>query len=82
MSEVQEIDVWFEPFPSPASAELLLGLLRKMAATSCLFEPFRNPPSEIEIRSCLLKLYAVHGDLLRKLDSDKFSVPSITLITP
>lgn len=81
-SEIQEIDVWFEPFPSPASAELLLGLLRKMAATSCLFEPFRNPPSEIEIRSCLLKLYAVHGDLLRKLDSDKFSVPSITLITP
>jgi len=66
-SEVQEIDVWFEPLPSPASAELSLGLLGKMAATSCLFEPFRNPPSEVEIRSCLLKLYAVHGDILRKV---------------
>jgi hypothetical protein len=37
-----------------------------MAATSCLFEPFRNPPSEIEIRSCISKLYTVHNDLLRK----------------
>jgi hypothetical protein len=48
-SEVQKIDVWFEPFPSPASAELPLGLLGKMAATSCLFEPFRNPPTETEL---------------------------------
>ena len=46
-SEVQEIDVWFEPASSPSRTELPLGLLGKMAATSCLFEPFRNPPSEI-----------------------------------
>ncbi|MDJ0559713.1 MAG: hypothetical protein PX638_11425 [Microcystis sp. M53599_WE4] len=50
-SEVQEIDVWFEPFSSPTPTELPLGLLGKMAATSCLFEPFRNPPTEVEIRS-------------------------------
>ncbi|MFN5968657.1 MAG: hypothetical protein ACK48H_01490, partial [Microcystis sp.] len=56
-SEVQEIDVWFEPASSPSRTELTLGLLGKMAATSCLFEPFRNPPSEIEIRSCISKLY-------------------------
>lgn len=36
-----------------------------MAVTSCLFEPFRNAPSEVEMRSCLLKLYTVHSDLLR-----------------
>ena len=65
-SEVQEIDVWFEPFSSPPPTELPLGLLGKMAATSCLFEPFRNPPTEVEIRSCLSKLYAVHGEILRK----------------
>jgi hypothetical protein len=65
-SEVQEIDVWFEPASSPSRTELPLGLLGKMAATSCLFEPFRNPPSEIEIRSCISKLYTVHNDLLRK----------------
>ena len=87
-SEIQEIDVWFEPFPSPASAELPLtfgersvesGLLRKMAATSCLFEPFRNPPSEVEIRSCLLKLYTVHGDLLRKAKRTNITTPEAEL---
>ncbi|AFZ56935.1 hypothetical protein H6G54_11965 [Anabaena cylindrica FACHB-243] len=65
-SEVQEIDVWFEPSPIPPQENLPLGLLGKMAKTQCLFEPFRNPPSEIEFRSCLLKLYAVHGDVVRK----------------
>ena len=53
-SEVQEIDVWFEPASSPLRTETSLGLLGKMAATSCLFEPFRNPPSEVEIRSLLV----------------------------
>ena len=78
-SEIQEIDVWFEPQPSPTSAELPLGLLKKMAATSGLFEPFRNPPSEIEIRSCLLKLYAVHGDLLRKAKRTNITTPETEL---
>jgi hypothetical protein len=55
-SEVQEIDVWFEPASSASRTELPLGLLGKMAATCCLFEPFRNPPSEVEIRSCISKL--------------------------
>ena len=74
-SEVQEIDVWFSPSSSPP-AGLPLGLLGKMATTSCLFEPFRNPPSEIEIRSCLLKLYAVHGDVIRKAKRKKQTIPS------
>lgn len=34
-SEVQEIDVWFEPFSSLPPTELPLGLLGKMAVTSC-----------------------------------------------
>ncbi len=78
-SEVQEIDVWFEPSSSPPPNELPLGLLGKMAATSCLFEPFRNPPSEIEIRSCLLKLYAVHGDVLRKAKRSNRTIPESEL---
>lgn len=65
-SEIQEIDVWFEPFSDQNQENLPLGLLGKMAKTQCLIEPFRNLPSEIEIRSCLLKLYAVHGDVIRK----------------
>jgi hypothetical protein len=78
-SEVQEIDVWFEPSSSPPPTELPLGLLGKMAVTPCLFEPFRNPPSEVEIRSCLSKLYAVHGDVLRKAKRTNKTIPEAEL---
>ncbi|MFN6242176.1 MAG: hypothetical protein ACK4YL_23075 [Microcystis sp.] len=86
-SEVQEIDVWFEPFSSPPPTELPLGLLGKMAATSCLFEPFRNPPTEVEIRSCLSKLYTVHGDVLRKAKRSNKTLtvaelPFLWILTP
>jgi hypothetical protein len=50
-----------------------------MAATSCLFEPFRNPSSEVEIRSCLLKLYAVHGDVSRKAKRSNKTIPEAEL---
>ncbi len=85
-SEVREIDVWFVPNPSGSNTSEL-GLLAQMAATSCLFEPFRNPPSEVEIRSCLLKLYTVHGDLLRQFKREKRSLsetqlPHLWILTP
>nr|WP_228021017.1 hypothetical protein [Microcystis sp. LEGE 08355] len=58
-----------------------------MAATSCLFEPFRNPPTEVEIRSCLSKLYAVHGDVLRKAKRSNKTLtvaelPFLWILTP
>jgi hypothetical protein len=58
-----------------------------MATTPCLFEPYRNPPSEIEIRSCLLKLYAVHGDVLRTAKRQKRTLresqlPFLWILTP
>ncbi|AFZ57802.1 hypothetical protein H6G54_16585 [Anabaena cylindrica FACHB-243] len=86
-SEVREIDVWFVPNNSNPSDKLELELLAKMAVTSCLFEPFRNAPSEIEIRSCLLKLYTVHSDLLRQAKREKRSIsegqlPYLWILTP
>ncbi|OCQ99929.1 hypothetical protein BCD64_02290 [Nostoc sp. MBR 210] len=86
-SEVQEIDVWFEPFSHSPKNNLPLGLLGKMATTQCLFEPFRNPPSEVEIRSCLLKLYAVHGDVVRKAKRENRNIveselPILWILTP
>ncbi|MBD2294208.1 hypothetical protein H6G06_12065 [Anabaena sphaerica FACHB-251] len=71
-SEVQEIDVWFVPTTKSVNSEL--GLLGKMAVTSCLFEPYRNAPNEIEIRSCLLKLYSVQSELLRQAKREKRSI--------
>jgi hypothetical protein len=71
-SEVQEIDVSFEPTTTlPKNSEV--GLLGRMAVTSCLFEPYRNAPNEVEIRSCLLKLYSVQGELLRQAKREKRS---------
>jgi hypothetical protein len=58
-----------------------------MAATCCLFEPFRNPPSEVEIRSCISKLYAVHGEVLRKAKRTnktltEAELPVLWILTP
>ena len=86
-SEVQEIDVWFEPFSAQIQENLPLGLLGKMAKNQCLFDHFRNPPSEIEIRSCLLKLYAVYGDVVRKAKRENRNIaeselPILWILTP
>lgn len=78
-SEVTEIDIWFVPTNLPATNTQNLGLLSQMAVTSCLFEPYRNAPTEIEIRSCLLKLYTVHGELLRKAKREKQSLSEVEL---
>ncbi|MEG3435854.1 hypothetical protein V0288_01880 [Pannus brasiliensis CCIBt3594] len=53
--EIREIDVRFEPDSIGLARDLPLGLFGKIAVTSCSIEPFRNPPSEIEIRGCSLK---------------------------
>lgn len=64
--EVREVDVWFVPSPSPATDPQVLGLLGKMASGTCLLEPYRNPATPIEVRTCLLKLFSLHGELLRQ----------------
>ncbi len=65
-SEVREIDVYFTPGTASPEYSENLGLLGKMASTTALFEPFRNPASASEICSCLGKLLDVRGELERK----------------
>jgi hypothetical protein len=72
--ESQFVDVFFEPSSSMAIAPQGLGLLGRIAQTPCLFEPFRNQPSAFEIRSCLQKLYQVHGNYQRKAKREKESI--------
>lgn len=87
-SEVREIDVWFVPTPTPPTPLAdNLGLLSQMAATSCLFEPFRNAPTEKQIRNCMLKLYTVHGEILRKTKREESSIsenelPFLWILSP
>jgi Domain of unknown function (DUF4351) len=72
--ESQFVDVFFEPSTSKAIAPQALGLLGRIAQTPCLLEPFRNQPSAFEIRSCLQKLYQVHGNYVRKAKREKESI--------
>lgn len=47
-SEARQIDVWFVLTAAASTTGETLGLLGKMAATACVFEPFRNQPSPVE----------------------------------
>jgi hypothetical protein len=62
--EPQWVDVFFVPTAPTMLPEL--GLLGRIAQTTCLIEPFRNQPSTDEIRSCLLKLFQVQGQFRRQ----------------
>lgn len=78
-SEVRQVDIWFVPAASPSTEPQLLGLLGQMASSACVFEPFRNQPSPVEVRNCLLKLYSLHGELLRKARRENDSVSEAEL---
>jgi len=71
--EVQQADVCFIPGEVAEVERLVLGLLSQMASNPCLLEPFRNPPSWTEVRSCLLKLFLLHGEFQRRNRRDRAS---------
>lgn len=78
-SEVRQVDLYFVPTNPPKTDPENLGLLGKMAASACLIEPFRNAPTPVEVRNCLLKLYAIHGETLRKARREKNSLTETDL---
>ncbi|EPF21240.1 RpnC/YadD family protein [Microcystis aeruginosa] len=85
--EAREIDVWFSPQMLDNNPRELLGLLGKMAINPCLFEPFRNPVTATEIRTCLLKLLEVEGEINRRANRQKTNVndgeiPRLWILTP
>ncbi|MDB9474150.1 hypothetical protein [Dolichospermum circinale] len=65
-AEVRQIDLLFIPDPQPSQSLEKLGLLGRMATNYAIFEPFRNPVSRSEIRSCIGKLFDIHADLERQ----------------
>jgi hypothetical protein len=79
MGEAQFVDVFFEPRNSTEITPQELGLLGRIAQTTCLIEPFRNQPSAFEIRSCLQKLFQVHGEYQRKAKREKISLSEADL---
>ena len=86
-SEVREIDVYFTPnAPVPEYIESL-GLLGRLANSTAIFEPFRNPVSVSEVISCLSKLWDVRGKLERqsRRENTAFNeteLPKLWILTP
>ncbi|MBZ8179994.1 hypothetical protein [Oscillatoria salina] len=64
--EVRQIDLYFAPSATPTAEPQTLGLLGRLASFPCLLEPFRNQPSQTEIRSCLLKLLQLQSEFQRQ----------------
>jgi hypothetical protein len=86
-AEVRQIDLLFIPSPQPAQSLEKLGLLGKMATNYAIFEPFRNPVSRSEIRSCIGKLFDVHADLERQAKRNETRInetelPQLWIFTP
>ncbi len=87
MGEMRQIDVFFVPFAEPPQKATPLGLLEKIIATSCIFEPFRNPITRSEIRSCIGKLFDVCGEKEREARVEKRRIteeelPVLWILTP
>jgi hypothetical protein len=85
-SEVREIDVYFVPTNDPTRISDL-GLLARCAAQPAVFEPFRNPVSTAEIRSCTSKLYDLHRETVRQAKKDGRKIadtelPILWILTP
>jgi hypothetical protein len=78
-SEVREVDLWFVPqTPNPQYLQQL-GLLGQLVQTPCLLEPYRNPPTPEQIRSCLLKLHLIEANRQRQGRRDQQSLPEADL---
>jgi hypothetical protein len=63
--EAKFVDVFFNPDPN-LIIDPELGLLGRIIQTTCSLEPFRNPPSRHDIRTCLLKLIWLQEQERRK----------------
>ena len=86
-SEVREIDVYFTPSTATQDYVEMLGILGKMATTTALFEPFRNPVSVGEVCSCLSKLLDVRAELERRsrrenTRCEEADLPKLWILTP
>lgn len=65
-AEVREIDVRFTPTSISPEYIQQLGLLGQIATQPALLEPYRNPATTSEVRSCITKLFDVHIQLERR----------------
>jgi hypothetical protein len=87
LSESRFIDVRFIPTAPPNPIPDALGLLGKIATTACLLEPFRQAPSFVEVRNCLLKLFLVQAEVVRRANREdervlEAALPELWMLVP
>ena len=86
-SERRQIDVLFIPTkPVPTTPETL-GLLGKLAQTTCLLEVYRNAVTSEEIKDCISKLISVQQNQSKEAKREKIKInqsqlPFLWIITP
>ena len=78
-AEVRQADLLFLRDKNAPKNLPEIGLVGKLAETSALFEPFRNPVSRKEIRSCIGKLLDTHAKLEREARREKKTIAEIDL---
>jgi len=76
--EIQGVSRYADVYFTPTTVHQNLGLLTQMTTKACLLEPFRKQPTKVEIRQCLLKLFALHGELIRQANKGKPKKPSLS----
>ncbi|ERN42630.1 hypothetical protein KR51_00006580 [Rubidibacter lacunae KORDI 51-2] len=74
--EARQIDVWYVPDPQLTADRLQLGLLGRMAAQPCIFEPYSHRPDLNQVRSCVMKLLVTLFDALRAASRDRLPAPT------
>ena len=79
-AEVREADLLFLRNPNAPKNVPEIGLLGKLAATSALFEPFRNSVNPKQIRSCIGKLFDTHAKLEREAKREKKTIAEADVI--
>jgi hypothetical protein len=85
--EGRQIDVLFTPSSSNPAHRQNLGLLGQLTATPALFEPFRNPITQSDVRTCMMKLFVLLAELEREASRTKVPVneeriPQLWILTP
>jgi hypothetical protein len=86
-SERRQIDVLFIPTkPVPTTPETL-GLLGRLAQTTCLLEVYRNPVTAEQIRDCIGKLISIQQNQIKEAKREKRIItlteaPFLWIITP
>ncbi|MEA5468229.1 hypothetical protein [Spirulina sp. 06S082] len=86
-SEGRQIDLLFTPSASASDRRKSLGLLGRLTTTPALFEPFRNPATQSDIRTCMMKLFVILSELERevkrtKISFDENALPQLWILTP